>query len=196
MELLKIHDDLRNAGWYEGRNICTHFSELPATSLLPREVMKILSEFGGLTLESFGKDGKLIQKIEIPTPEEFYSYYDEKRCLTENYFPGHPVDLKKGSVDNVYYYSVLLGVQIYPLAHSAEGQIYIDEHGNLYELNFLNDFYWVGNDIIHGLERLIHGNGPALLLGGQTKTEWIGPHQDFMPPLNEALNGIDPWGSI
>lgn len=193
MEPLKIHDDLRNAGWYEGRNISTHFSELPATSLLPRKVMEMLSEFGGLTLDAFDKDGKLIQRIEIPTPEEFYSYYDEKRCLTENYFPGHTVDLKKGSEDDVYYYSVLLGVQIYPLADSAEGQIYIDEHGNFYELNFLNDFYWVGHDIFHGLEKLLYGEGSALLLGGGKNIEWIGEQKEYKPPLNQTLNGIDPW---
>lgn len=191
---LKIFSELPNAGWFEGRDISHSFLGLPLTAILPDKIIQVLTEFGGLTFESRFKTGELKQKVELPSA----AFLGNKALATTysnyTYKPGEKIDLKKGEENNWYYYSVLLGTPIYPISDLAEnGVMLMDKFGNVYELNFLNDFYWVGHDILHGLEKLLYGEGSALLLGGGKNIEWIGEQKEYKPPLNQNLNGIDPW---
>lgn len=192
-----MYNELPKAGWFEGRDISNTFSYLPLTSMLPDKIIRVLAEFGGLTFESMHQTGKRIQKIEMPSASFLGNQKLADFYLTYRYVLGDKIDLKKGKENNWYCYSVLLGTQIYAISNLEEmGLMFMDEFGNVYELNFLNDFYWVGKDIFHGLNKLLYGTGPSLLLGGENKTEWIGNLPEVLPPLNKNLNGIDPWDEI
>jgi hypothetical protein len=190
-----LNNILAEAGWYPGRTI-----QLPGNSLiaeqLPIAVKQFIAEFSGLNIRSYFESNQLIQEIEILTAEDFFNLYTSDEFVSNKFSSELKVDITKGENDETYYYSALIGIQLYPVAHLREqGTLFIDEKNNVYELNFLPQLNWIGNGVLRGIETCLFRNNEYMALD-DINMIWItkdGNPSTLSLPLNEVLDSINPW---
>jgi hypothetical protein len=188
---------LKQAGWFENRSefiIC--YDQL--VKILPEEVLRFISSYCNLKVQSFSPDGKVWQEIEFFPDTVFCDLYlkqgigDFKTDLLEK------SDIIRGNEDEVFYYSQLLGTQLYPVADLKEqGLLLIDCNANVYDRNFLPQLNWVGKGFEEGLMNTLFGTKNYCALD-DTNMVWVdrdGKLTDLDLPLNQNLKQINPWNA-
>lgn len=188
---------LRQAGWFENRREFMVCYDQFAT-ILPKNVLHFISNYSNLKLQLYTPDGKLWQEIEFYSATVFCDLYirqkigDIKMEITEE------LDIKRGNEDEVFYYSKLLGTQLYPVANLREqGLLLIDCYLNVYDRNFLPQLNWIGKGFEEGLMNTLFGTKDYCAFD-DTNMVWVnreGKPTDLELPVNENLKQINPWNA-
>jgi hypothetical protein len=180
---------LLDAGWYDGRSIRKNIANTLLYKIFPAKIQDFLSEFGDLKIHAENK----IETMTIDT-----SHMDSKKVFDYHHFNvykiGDKIDLSEDK-SLVYYYSTLIGTQLYPVAELIEQcTVMMDENGNFYIINFLPELISVSNSTSDALTKIIFGSRGMAILNEDT-LEWmppIGKELEYTLPINPNLK-INPW---
>ncbi|NIG55723.1 SUKH-3 domain-containing protein [Chitinophaga sp. Cy-1792] len=145
---------LKAAGWYEGRNIRSTLANTLAFHMYPENVQAFLSEFGELHIKSAGI---VYGDYQIPGIKQLNDVSFVNNVKRDIYLTGNEWD--KNNQSDVYYYSLILGVQLHDVGHIKTcGPIYLDDKGNFYLHDFLNNLYWVADAAPVAFAKLFFGS--------------------------------------
>ncbi|MCM0666538.1 SUKH-3 domain-containing protein [Flavobacterium tyrosinilyticum] len=186
-ELFK--DALINAGWYEGRNIKNEIENNPLYKILPPKIQDFYCEFGGLTLHAENSLETMIINID--------HFRNEKvvECNNfETYRINDEIDFENDDLE--YYYSTLIGTQLYYVAGLIENNsVHMDENGNFYIIDFIPQFTWVSDNAFEALTKIVVGSAYMYIFNEHTM-KWMPPAGKELPhplPINPLFKD-NPWG--
>ncbi|MBF7089933.1 SUKH-3 domain-containing protein [Flavobacterium sp. ALJ2] len=184
----EIIDILKKVGWKETRDISSQIRNIPLYELLPQPVNDFISNFGGLKIT---KD--VFEEINIIGIDFFNNSIASEYYEQNTFHPSKDIDI--ANKNDEYYYSVLIGRQIYFIAKLKEGNsLMIDEDGRFYLHTFIPDFFWISNNAIQAFEKILFGSDDVLILD-EENLKWIPPSGKeilYQPPLNNKLTK-NPW---
>lgn len=148
-----------------------------------------ISSFGGLKIS---KDN--FEEISI-IGVDFFNNSTSLANYEDNIFdPSENIDIDND--DDEYYYSALIGRQIYFVAKLKENnKLMMDQDGRFYVHTFIPDFFWIANSPIEAFEQILFGYKNATILHEES-LKWIPPSGkeiSYQPPLNNKLTK-NPWG--
>lgn len=178
-----------NAGWHKGRNIGSKIENTILYKMFPKKVQDFLCEFGDLKIHADNK----IQTITISTNhfnnKEVFDYHNDNA-----YKLNDKIDLTDDRNEN-YYYSVLIGLQLYPIAKLIEqSTLLMDENGNFYVINFIPELIWISNDTFEALSKITFGSMDVAIFN-EHKMQWMVPAEsNFLHtlPVNYIFKE-NPW---
>jgi hypothetical protein len=190
MNNLKIIELLKQSGWYEGRDMSSHIKNSSWISFLPKTVVDFYSSFMDLTICSQTKTECLtVDKVEILSNFQIANYYLELKEKLSN-------EIDTSNDDDGYYYSILLGTQIFSIGMLTDRNIlYLDKYGNFYMHTHINTFHWIANSTENAFCYLFSGGGGSKILD-ESRLIWVQSKInpiDYIPPINEKLTE-NPWG--
>jgi hypothetical protein len=181
---------LKDAGWHQGRNIKSKIEDNPLYKLFPKNVQNFFCEFGGLTLHVENKFEIMAIYINHFSNPKAFEYYD-----SNTYRINDEIDL--GKDDLTYYYSTLIGLQLYPVAGLIEhNTVLMDENGNFYIIDFIPQLIWISNNTFDALVKIVLGSSDISILNEHTLT-WMAPvgkELNHILPLNPLFRENNPWG--
>ncbi|MDW8851245.1 SUKH-3 domain-containing protein [Flavobacterium sp. MMLR14_040] len=180
---------LINAGWYKGRTIKSKIENTILYEILPKKIQNFLCEFGELKIHAENRIATMI----IDT-----GYLDNKKAFdyqfSNIYKLDDEIDLSDDRSQN-YYYSTLIGTQLYPVAKLIEqSEVLMDENGNFYIIDSLPQLIWISNETFNALIKIIFGSGDVAIFN-EHSMEWMTPlgkelNQNL--PINPILKN-NPW---
>ena len=184
-----IKDILKKSGWEENRNISNQIKHTTLYKLYPQVINDFISSFGGLKISKDKFEEISIIGIDFFINSTSFDNYEE------NIFdPSKNIDTHND--DDEYYYSVLVGKQIYFVAKLKENnKLMMDQDGRFYVHTFIPDFFWIANNPLQAFEKILFGSDDALILD-EENLKWIPPigkEISYQPPLNNKLTK-NPWG--
>ena len=181
---------LVSAGWYEGRNIVSQLEPTPVYRIVPQSVINFVAEFGSLKINN----DKALDQVDVVGADYFNSLEVYNYLKLNSFNSSDRIDTT--NENDEYYYSALIGKQIYYVARLKENNnLMMDEDANFYLLTFIPEFIWIANKAEEAIQCILFGFNAPLLLNEQT-LEWIpslGEKLLYRPPLNNTLQ-INPWG--
>lgn len=185
----EIKNILEKAGWEENRNISHQIKDTTLYTLYPQVINDFISSFGGLKLSKDNFEEISIIGIDFFINSTSFDNYEE------NIFdPSKNIDT--GNEDDEYYYSALIGRQIYFVAKLKENnKLMMDQDGRFYVHTFIPDFFWIANSPMKAFEQIFFGYKNATILHEES-LQWIPPNGkeiSYQPPLNNKLTK-NPWG--
>lgn len=192
--MANILNDLKttliNAGWHEGRSIKSKIENALLYQIFPAKIQNFLCEFGELTIHAENKIETIIIDIDHLNNKKVYDYY------SLNIYKLHDeIDLTENK-DQDYYYSALIGAQLYPVAELIEqSSVMMDEHGNFYIIDSLPQLIWVSNKNFDALNKITFGLRDIAIFNEHT-LEWmtqVGKELEIILPVNPILKK-NPWG--
>lgn len=174
---------LRNAGWYKERSIKSKIKNTILYEIFPKKIQDFLCEFGELTIHAENKIDTMIIDTEYLNNKKAFDYQ------SSNIYKLHDeIDLSDDRSQN-YYYSTLIGIQLYPVAKLIEqSTVFMDENGNFYTIDSLPQLIWISNETFDALTKIIFGSRDVAIFNEHT-LEW-------MAPLGKELNKILPINPI
>ncbi len=196
---IKLIERLEMFGWYEGRNITDQLTESKMIAIFPQNVLDIFYEYGSLKLESNAVfiDGRsfITEKLHFDT-SVFFDVKVHTYFLTNLFKGGDRINFAIDS-DDSYYYSTLIGKQLFCVANTLTGQgLFADSLGNIYKITDIPELCWVAENIVPALEKiLLHNSIDDILILDESKILWKSKatkKKTYYPPLNIELNG-NPW---
>ena len=126
------------------------------------------------------------------------SYLSNKDALdyqSSNIYKLHnKVDLSENRSLN-YYYSTLIGIQLYPVAELIEqSNVFMDENGNFYTIDSLPQLSWISNETFDALTKITYGSKDIPIFN-EHKMKWMAPVEkelNHILPVNPILKN-NPW---
>lgn len=199
----ELKNILETCGWHEGRDISAGFANALMLKIYPNSVLNVFAEFGDL---SFVKDVttpmhtrhfeiRIEFKSSMLNNQELFEYYSIIGNVETPEFKIEPQRYYDGDLE--YYFSVLLGTQLYTLSGYIDhgDNLLIDKNQNVYLLDDIGNLSWIAPDIMTGLNRLLVGIDYYIPFHENT-VEWVFNKDEtpaFIPPINKNLNGINPF---
>ena len=192
--MANILNDLKttliNSGWYKGRSIKSKIENTVLYKILPTKIQDFFCEFGELTIHAENKIETMIIDIEYLNNKKAFDYQ------SSNIYKLHDViDLSDDRSQN-YYYSTLIGTQLYPVAELIEqSSVMMDEHGNFYIIDSLPQLIWISNKTFDALNKITFGLRDIAIFNEHT-LEWmiqVGKKLEIILPVNPILKK-NPWG--
>lgn len=189
-------EKLRLAGWYEGRNIKNEVNSPYNSLIYPSNVLNFFYEFGNLSVQNIPpvKSGYWrTPEINLSFSARTYDYYHNYKIDTPDLYP-----IQKNTDDSEYYYSVLIGKQLYFVfgADKEDTLLFMDELNNFYLIHYdIPCISWIGNNALEVLYNIFFGGFPNLGLNEHI-LKWerlLSEESDYKPPINKDLNGINPF---
>jgi hypothetical protein len=181
---------LISAGWYEGRNTGAQLEDTPVYRIVPQSVISFVTEFGSLKINN----DKALDQVEVVGADYFNSLEVYNYIKLNSFNNSDRIDTT--NENDEYYYSALIGKQIYFVARLKEGNnLMMDEDANFYILTFIPEFIWIAKKAEVAIHRILFGFNAPLLLNEQT-LKWVpsvGEKLSYDPPLNDTLQS-NPWG--
>ncbi|MEN2400000.1 SUKH-3 domain-containing protein [Flavobacterium sp. MC2016-06] len=186
----EIKEILEKSGWQENRDISNQIKNTSLYKLLPQAVTNFISSFGGLKIS---KDR--FEEINIIGIDFFNSPLILESFEENIYDPSKAIDTT--NEDDEYYYSALIGKQIYFVAELKEGNnLMMDQDGRFYVHTFIPDFFWIANNPMEAFEQILFGYKDAIILN-EKSLKWTPPIGQelsyYKPPINNKLIK-NPWG--
>ncbi|MFK7033408.1 hypothetical protein [Flavobacterium oreochromis] len=186
MENKRIRDFIEKNGWFESYEKSNELiKSTRLIEIMPDAVIDFFSYYAGL------KTGTLkLDKIEDVVSEENINYYLNliDKGIDE-------IDKVLGDKNPQYYYSILLGVQIFSIGiFERIDVVYMDKYYNFYIHTELNTFYWIGNSIETAFCYIFWGEGAVLGLDEESLS-WVQSKitpTNHIPPINKKLLE-NPW---
>lgn len=193
---------LSSANWFEGRNVSGQFSDSPLFEILPEKIIAAFSEYGDLKISQ----EVFVNEIEIKLLEfvnlNIERIFRDPKVL--EYYKENMFDPKSGikndkwstESDIEFYYSVLIGTQLYFISDMMDSNaLYMDASGNVYMITFLNDLVWIDNNFRGAISKLFFGKNESYIFIAP-RMVWNGKDGDIKAdflPVNKYLNEKNPW---
>ncbi|MFH6989455.1 SUKH-3 domain-containing protein [Flavobacterium collinsii] len=181
---------LMKAGWYEERSIKNKIENTIVYELFPKKIQDFLCEFGELTIHAENKIETMTIDIEYLDDKKAFDYQSSNIYKFDD-----EIDLSEDRSLN-YYYSALIGIQLYPVAELIEqSTVMMDEHGNFYIIDSIPQLIWVSNKTSDALAKIIFGLRDIAIFNEHT-LEWMTQKRkelDIILPKNSILKK-NPWG--
>lgn len=189
---------LKRAGWFPSRSISQEILHLPLTQKLPKKVLDVFIEFGNLTFVARNNKNEIVYEVNMMSTTEMFHSESLLNLFENNEFEDiRSINIELGHKNSIYYYSFLLGTQLYPICDLKieQGILLMDELGNVYIIDGISNLTWIARDFLTGMERLLFNmrNGASFY---EETLEWVfkeGEIPAFTPPTNKILNGKNPF---
>lgn len=179
---------LNEAGWYKNRTIKTQIENTILYKIFPKKVQDFLCEFGNLIIHAEDKLETINTDTSYLNDTTLYNYYLNSYQLDKK------IDLTKNN-DLEYYYSTLIGFQLYPVADLIEQSIVLmDENGNFYVIDSLPQLIWISDETFDALAKITFGTRDIAIFN-EHNLEWMAPIEKELNralPINPILKK-NPW---
>lgn len=195
---LKLLENLKNVGWYKGRNVMNIIETPYRLEYFPKNVLQFLGEYGILELKSdtiYLYEREYVFYVRIYTLDIIKQINDTHELgLNGIYEINDTINFDNDSTE--YYYSTLIGTTLYWIAeHSLnKSVIYMDKFNNFYLFTDIGQLIWIASNPVDALVQLLYGDASGLTLNEET-LKWIGRSNEpleYEPPINKNLTE-NPW---
>ncbi|MFK7061509.1 SUKH-3 domain-containing protein [Flavobacterium oreochromis] len=186
----KIMEILYEVGWNEERSIESQIKDTELYKLFPKKVIDFILNFGGLKVGG----NNLFEEVSI-VGVDYFNNSNVLEYIKENVF-SPTEDIITSNENDEYYYSVLIGRQVYFVATLKENNtLMMDEDGRFYVHTFIPDFFWIANNPIDAFVQLLIPSNNSVILN-ERSLQWLPPIGKELPlyelPLNNRLTK-NPW---
>ncbi|MBE8723984.1 SUKH-3 domain-containing protein [Flavobacterium hungaricum] len=186
----KVEEILIKAGWSKNRDITSQIQHAPLYKLFPKKIIEFITVFGGLQISRTPS----IEQIDVMGVD-----YLENTIIADFYKTNifnASKDIDVTNEDDEYYFSVLLGTQIYFVGQLRENcSLFMDGDGRFYIHTFIPDFFFIADNAFDTFQKIFFGPNDAVILQ-ETTLEWIPSLGKELPadplPLNKKLLK-NPW---